>query len=478
MIAWVLTWLWQGLALVAAVSLFVGLFGRVSAGTRALVWLASLVMLVWLGWALAVDPAVAATRIAPAPMAAPQAPSPALVTVPVLPLAGVLALGALWVLAAGVGLVRLAAAGRILWRLKRGCDPLPRAREHRLPLWCRERDRGRRARLVVSDVIGGPAVLGLVRPCIALPRHVIDRIDDRDLDQVVLHELAHVRRWDDWTRLLQALVQLVLGVHPAVWWAARALSFEREAACDEWVVARSGAPRAYARCLSRLATLQANRSRVAVLPALTGHGGELVRRVDRLLAWRPATRRSSYGSLAAGAGVVMMLAGLLHGLPPLVAAPAAPVVYPRLPPTLGRAAIEPVPAPAAPPVVPPSVAPAPIEAAAAVRSGQGVLVSGVSTSGSGQPAGPVSLARRRAPPTSALARAPLAAIDRVVTAAPLSPVVHPTLPAGGSSAGARRWPTGVGVGIGLAFRDAGVATAGAFSSAAQSLGRWFHGTSP
>jgi len=280
MIAWLVTWLWQGLALVASVSLVLRLGRRLDAGTRYVCWCAGLVMLLWLGWAVPFDAGAGVVSAAPPPEGA--AASRALVTLPALPVTAVLALGAAWLLAAALGLTRLCGLCYRLWRLKGSCEPLPRARENRLVLWCRERGRGRRARLVVSDAVPGPTVLGLVRPCIAVPRRLVERLGDEDLDHVALHELAHVRRWDDWARLIQSVVEIVAGFHPAVWWAGRALSLEREVACDQWVVARSGAPRPYARCLHRVAVLE-SRTRSALLPAFVGRRSDLVRRVDRLL---------------------------------------------------------------------------------------------------------------------------------------------------------------------------------------------------
>jgi beta-lactamase regulating signal transducer with metallopeptidase domain len=68
-----------------------------------------------------------------------------------------------------------------------------------------------------------------------------------------LHELAHLRRYDDWTNLAQKLVKALFFFHPAVWWIEKQVSLEREMACDDAVLAETASPRAYAECLAHLA---------------------------------------------------------------------------------------------------------------------------------------------------------------------------------------------------------------------------------
>jgi hypothetical protein len=151
-------------------------------------------------------------------------------------------------------------------------------------------------------------VLGLQRPCIALPRALVEALTIGELDQVILHEHAHVQRRDDWLRLVQTLLLSVMSVHPAALFVSRALNREREMACDEWVVARTGSPRAYARCLARAAEVRGRmKSQSALAPALFGTRHDLVRRVDRLLKLKGQARRnvSFAGALAAALALVM-----------------------------------------------------------------------------------------------------------------------------------------------------------------------------
>src|SRR5262249_49355726 len=97
--------------------------------------------------------------------------------------------------------------------------------------------------------LAGPVLVGVVRPLLLLPAAAVPGWETEQLEMIFLHELAHVRRWDNLVNLVQRVVESTLFFHPAVWivsdWARR----EREDCCDALVVARTGRPRAYAETL-------------------------------------------------------------------------------------------------------------------------------------------------------------------------------------------------------------------------------------
>jgi hypothetical protein len=107
--------------------------------------------------------------------------------------------------------------------------------------------------LCTSDLVHVPTAIGLVKPAVILPSWVLQELPAHEVNQILLHELAHLRRWDDWTNLAQKLVKALFFFHPAVWWIERQVSLEREMACDDAVVAETASPRAYAECLAHLA---------------------------------------------------------------------------------------------------------------------------------------------------------------------------------------------------------------------------------
>jgi beta-lactamase regulating signal transducer with metallopeptidase domain len=312
--AWLLTWVWQGLALTLAVSVAFRMWPRSNAATRHWVWwltLAALGSLGW-GWSAAAD--------MPAGAESAEAGLTPLIVVPSAPDASIAIVMGVWIAVALVSLVRVVAGIHAVFKARDRCTTFPRDVEAQLPLWreAQVRDHVRRpARLMLCEAVRGATVLGFYRPCIALPPSLVRALTREELDQIVLHEHAHVQRYDDWTRLAQTLFQSVLWIHPAMVLIGRRLDLEREMACDEWVVARTGLPRAYARCLARAADVRGRTGMEALLgPALFTRRRELVYRVNRLLALKGRTRRdvSALGALA-GACALAIVTVQLRAIP-------------------------------------------------------------------------------------------------------------------------------------------------------------------
>jgi hypothetical protein len=135
----------------------------------------------------------------------------------------------------------------------------------------------------------------------------------------VLHEHAHVQRRDDWVQLLQVVLTAVAGLHPAVRWISDRLELEREVACDDWVIARTGRPRSYARCLARVAEWHATRTSLVCAPALFARPSHFTARLERLLdARRDGRTRLSATAVALGLGLVTVGHLQIAALPPLV----------------------------------------------------------------------------------------------------------------------------------------------------------------
>jgi len=94
---------------------------------------------------------------------------------------------------------------------------------------------------------------GFFRPMIVIPAWALGELSTEELKVVLLHEAAHLERWDDWTNLTQKVLRALFFFHPVVWWLESKLALEREMACDDLVVAATSSPRAYAECLVSLA---------------------------------------------------------------------------------------------------------------------------------------------------------------------------------------------------------------------------------
>lgn len=101
-----------------------------------------------------------------------------------------------------------------------------------------------------------PALVGIVRPVLLMPRDVAARLSDAQLDAVIAHELCHWRRRDNLTGALHMLVEALFWFHPLVWWIGSRLVDERERACDEAVVAAGHDRRTYAEAILSVAELR------------------------------------------------------------------------------------------------------------------------------------------------------------------------------------------------------------------------------
>jgi hypothetical protein len=140
-----------------------------------------------------------------------------------------------------------------------------------------------RVGIAVCDRIAAPVLIGILRPIILLPPVAITGWSPDEIEMVLLHELAHVRRWDNLVNLVQRCIESLLFFHPAVWLVSNWARREREACCDAVVVGRTQRPHAYAELLVALAA-QMPRS-VLFHPAASSAmaAGPLRKRIRRIL---------------------------------------------------------------------------------------------------------------------------------------------------------------------------------------------------
>ena len=133
--------------------------------------------------------------------------------------------------------------------------------------------------LLESCLAEVPVVIGYFRPVILLPLGLLAGLETEQVEAILIHELAHIRRYDYLVNVMQSLVEGLLFYHPAVWWVGSVMRGEREHSCDDIVVALQGDARGYAVTLARLEL-----SRGAMRePMLAATGGNLMKRVHRLM---------------------------------------------------------------------------------------------------------------------------------------------------------------------------------------------------
>jgi hypothetical protein len=166
--------------------------------------------------------------------------------------------------------------------------------------------------LCTSEQVDRPSVVGFFRPRILLPPDLLTTLSHPELEQIVLHEMEHVRRGDHWTNLLQQVSLILLPWNPAVLWLNRRLCFERELACDDGVLRATKARKTYAACLVRLAEDSMLRRKISLALGFLGAFGsraresELVTRVRRILSVAepgrgPRFLRAATAAMLAGA---------------------------------------------------------------------------------------------------------------------------------------------------------------------------------
>lgn len=163
--------------------------------------------------------------------------------------------------------------------------------------------RVRRAIHVVDlALVDTPLVIGWMRPVIVLPIAALTNLSAAQVDAILAHELAHIRRHDYLVNLLQTCAETLLFYHPAVWWMSSRIRLEREHCCDRVAVQAGGDPVGYAEALIDL-----ERWRSAHSPlALAATGGVLLDRIRRVLGV-PSAQPAPRTSVAAVLALVMLL---------------------------------------------------------------------------------------------------------------------------------------------------------------------------
>lgn len=216
-----------------------------------------------------------------------------------------------WLLIAAAGLLRVGIGFWHLNRLRKSCVPVDAATlDPLLHKTLEEFEASRGVQLCVSDQLQVPTAIGFRKALVVIPSWTMRELSATELNAILLHELAHLRRRDDWTNLVQKIVGALLFFHPTVWWLEKKLALEREMACDDLVLAQTASPRAYAECLVSLAEKSFLRRGIALAQAAVDRLRQVTLRVSQILdvdrpratrVWRPAP------VLVAGVSVVCLL---------------------------------------------------------------------------------------------------------------------------------------------------------------------------
>ena len=175
--------------------------------------------------------------------------------------------------------------------------------------------------LLESCFLEVPVVIGHLRPVILMPVGLLAGLPVAQIESILLHELAHIRRADYLVNLMQTLVEGLLFYHPAVWWISGVMRTERENCCDDLAVSTSGDAHEYATALAALAENRCN-------AAIAATGGNIVKRIRRVLAQPEGPRAAMAPALSAGVLIVTCAVALAAWQTPQQSDPAIVPVIP------------------------------------------------------------------------------------------------------------------------------------------------------
>jgi len=325
-IGWALLHLiWQGAVVAAILAAVLALLDRRSANARYIASCAALALLLILGVATGVRAYEPVNAIASTPPVA-AAPIAYNLSIPTdAPME--LSLGARLLATARhslpsvvmvwlIGVALLSSRLLMTWlktqRLARGAARAANDEWHRMVTRLAKAMQLRRAvRLVESAAVEVPAVIGWLRPIILLPASTLTGLAPRQIEMVLAHELAHIRRHDFFVNLLQAVVETLMFYHPAVWWMSHRVRIERENCCDDLAVAVCGDAIQYARALARLEELRAPEI------AMAANGGSLLDRIRRIAGARAES--IGLGSRWTAAVAMLSIVAIIVAVPSLPA---------------------------------------------------------------------------------------------------------------------------------------------------------------
>jgi type II secretory pathway component GspD/PulD (secretin)/beta-lactamase regulating signal transducer with metallopeptidase domain len=157
--------------------------------------------------------------------------------------------------------------------------------------------------LMESALIQIPTVVGWLRPVILLPASALTGLSSEQLEAIIAHELAHIKRFDYLINILQTVVEILGFYHPAVWWVSHKIRAERENCCDDIAVSISGDRLSYAGALASMEEIRVDGGKLAVAAT----GGNLFRRICRLLG-KDSTDNTGLSWVPAATAILLIIA--------------------------------------------------------------------------------------------------------------------------------------------------------------------------
>jgi Zn-dependent protease with chaperone function len=302
--------IWEGTVLAAAVALCLHFVKGITAGVRSMLWTAVLLLVVALHF----------MPLAGSGLAMPRAGS-----ILHFDPRWSLAIIAAWLAFSIFRAAQLIHSAIGLHRISKRATPVVASPECASLL----RIGLRSAELCTSDDVDRPSVIGFFRPRVLIPQAFFEKLSAPELEHIVLHEMEHLRRADDWTNLVQKISLVLFPLNPVLLWVERRLCLERELACDDRVLRVTNAKKAYATCLVNLAEHSVLRRSAMLVLGAWERQSELGRRVRRILRQPEGIMGHRQLRFVTGA----LMAGIIGGAVTLAREPQlvsfAPLTIPR-----------------------------------------------------------------------------------------------------------------------------------------------------
>ncbi|MEW5922940.1 MAG: M56 family metallopeptidase [Candidatus Zixiibacteriota bacterium] len=181
---------------------------------------------------------------------------------------------------------------------RRGTCPAPPEWQTRFDILRDELRINRIVTFLGSSLVKVPCVIGWMKPVVLVPVSMFTSLSPSEIEMILVHELAHVQRFDVLINIVQTTRETLLFFNPAIWWISRQIRIERENCCDDKAITRTGNRLGYARALTNLEELKMIQTNFGTALA----GTPLERRIRRIVG---ITRPRFYSSLLSISGMLL-----------------------------------------------------------------------------------------------------------------------------------------------------------------------------
>lgn len=164
-----------------------------------------------------------------------------------------------------------------------------------------------RVKLLKSNLVESPMVIGWIKPVILVPASVFLQMDIRQLETIITHELLHIKRFDYLVNFAQSLIEILFFYHPCIWWISTKIRQERECACDDAVLQTlENAQFTYANALANLEAFRLTAKQNKPQLNVAANGGKLMNRIERIVK-KEKTKKSRFQNSLWSASLASML---------------------------------------------------------------------------------------------------------------------------------------------------------------------------